>query len=391
MAILRLQSPSLCSEAVRILREEVEAAQEDERVHSMAIRPAAPCIAGSDVAALHADIAESRSDHYDSIAHLCRALAESSVPVVAMLDGNLHGPALGLAAHAHYSVVTDRTRLLLAGPEYGFVPESFATYQLARLPAGLGAYLALTGAALSGAELRQLGLATHYTEAQALNRLEVELGLQPQRCSRQLGGILDDVCLDPPTVPLEADSALYFAEEIATCFGEAQTLEQMVAALEAGGSPWHAQVLDRLRASSPLALSLSLSLIKHAEASDHWADCLAREAAVSAAALAASDCATGLAHLAELKAEIIGEAEEMAAGEGRFGDLRWHEEHEMRSPTSAPTRAAAAADGGKTRTGPPAGWAGGGAGGAAASGDRPAWEHASIEAVADADLAPYLS
>ena len=32
-----------------------------------------------------------------------------------------------------------------------------------------------------------------------------------------------------------------------------------------------------------------------------------------------------------------------------------------------------------------------GGGGAAARADRPAWEHASIEAVADADLAPYLN
>ena len=55
------------------------------------------------------------------------------VPVVAMLDGNLQGPALGLAAHARFSVVTDRTRLLLAGPEYGFVTESFATYQACAL------------------------------------------------------------------------------------------------------------------------------------------------------------------------------------------------------------------------------------------------------------------
>ena len=92
MAMLQLHSPLLSSEAVRIMRQEVDESQEDERVHSMAIRPVAPCIAGSDVAALHADTAESRSDHFDSIAHLCRALGESQVPVVAMLDGNLQGP-----------------------------------------------------------------------------------------------------------------------------------------------------------------------------------------------------------------------------------------------------------------------------------------------------------
>ena len=150
MAMLRLRWPTLGSEAVRIMQEEVDASQQDERVHSVAIRPVAPCIAGSDVAALHKDTAESRADHFDAIAHLCRTLGDSDVPVVAMLDGNLQGPALGLAAHARFSVVTDRTRLLLAGPEYGFVPESFATFQLARLPGGIGTYLSLTGAPLGG-------------------------------------------------------------------------------------------------------------------------------------------------------------------------------------------------------------------------------------------------
>jgi len=60
---------------------------------------------------------------------------------------------------------------------------------------------------------------------------------------------------------------------------------------------------------------------------------------------------------------------------------------------SAEMRAAAEAEGGKT--GPQAQGGGEGAGegggGAAASAARPAWEHASIEAVADADLAPYLN
>jgi len=304
-------------------------------VHSMAIRPAAPCIAGSDVAALHGDTVESRSDHFDSIAHLCRELGESKVPVVAMLDGNLQGPALGLAAHARFSVVTDRTRLILAGPEYGFVTESFATYQLARLPGGLGAYLCLTGAALGGSELKQLGLATHYTEAQALARLELEMSLQPQRASRQLEGILDTVCLDPPATPLGADSALYFANEIATCFGGAKSLDEIVISLEAGGTAWHMQVLERLRASSPLALHLSLTLLERAAATDQWPECLALEAAVSAAAMEAPDCAAGLPLLCDLKGEMQREAAEMAAGEGRFGELRWHEDHELRAPAAA--------------------------------------------------------
>ena len=74
-------------------------------------------------------------------------------------------------------------------------------------------------------------------------------------------------------------------------------------------------------------------------------------------------------------------------GEGRFGELRWHEEHELKSPAKAAAaaeRAEAEAEG--------AAWAeaaAGGEGGAASQ--QPVWEHASIEAVGEADLTPYLN
>ena len=39
---------------------------------------------------------------------------------------------LRLLAHAACGVVTERTRLALPGPTFGYVPESFASFQLAR-------------------------------------------------------------------------------------------------------------------------------------------------------------------------------------------------------------------------------------------------------------------
>merc|ERR1719502_304528 len=76
-------------------------------------------------------------------------------------------------------VVTERTRLGLPGAAYGYVPESFSSYQLARLPQGVGAYLALTGAELSGPELVRLQLATHITESHAVDNVERILSEQP--------------------------------------------------------------------------------------------------------------------------------------------------------------------------------------------------------------------
>ena len=108
--------------------------------------------------------------------------------------------------------MTERTRLALPGPTFGYVPESFASFQLAReLPDGVGAYLALTGAALTGAELVTLGLATHITESQALPRVEAELA---QWMSARRGGgaatarrLVDETCVAPPAAAAELDDS----------------------------------------------------------------------------------------------------------------------------------------------------------------------------------------
>ena len=77
-----------------------------------------------------------------------------------------------------------RTRASLPGPAHGFLSESFAAYQLTRLPEeyeGVGPYLMLTGASLTGQELFDIGIATHSTESQAVGRLEAELRNQRVR------------------------------------------------------------------------------------------------------------------------------------------------------------------------------------------------------------------
>lgn len=115
-------------------------------------------------------------EHFAPLSAVVRAIGDGPVPVVVTLDGHVTGSAIGLGAHARSCIVTERTRMSLPGPMYGIVPESFASYQLARLPRGLGAYLSLTGASLSGAEMVDLGLATHQTESQSLERVDGALG-----------------------------------------------------------------------------------------------------------------------------------------------------------------------------------------------------------------------
>jgi len=359
-AVLRLQRPALDPETVGLLQRDLDARGAQHAVSSVAIRCAERALVGSDLHALHAAEPAGRATHFQAVANLCRTLGESPVPVTAMLDGNLSGSALGLAAHSRFCVVTDRTRLTLPGAEFGCVPESFASHQLARLPGGVGAYLALTGAALSGAELLQLGLATHLTEAHAFERMEDELGMQASRGVERTAAVLADTCLVPPSDPGGPECALHFAREIEECFGGlgggGRSLRETLASLEAGGTEWHAQALERVRASSPLALQLSLALLERAAASECWTRSLRIEAAVSATALGAPDCAAGLGGLGELKAALVREAAGLEASDG-LGD----DDAEEAGADEAGLEAGAV----------------------------PRWEHDAVDAAADA-VAPYF-
>ena len=137
-AVLRPRRPVLGEGLVGALQQGIEQRASQHAVSSVAITGADQCLLGSDLDALQRALPVDRGKFFQSIANLCRSLSESPVPVAAVLDGNLSGCALGIAAHARFCVVTERTRLMLPGPEFGFVPESFAAFHLARLPAGLG-------------------------------------------------------------------------------------------------------------------------------------------------------------------------------------------------------------------------------------------------------------
>jgi len=180
----------------------------------------------------------------------------------------------------------------LPGPAFGFVPESFASYQLARLPRGLGTYLALTGATLSAREMVELGLATHATESKSLRRVNDILN---EQSTRHLGRTLrnvEEVCIEPRFYPYSDTDALFHIDSIEECFGQ-PTLPEILRALEAGTTPWHEQALGVLRASSPLAIHLTFNSIQRAAAAECWTTVLKMEADLTVKAMGSADFAAG--------------------------------------------------------------------------------------------------
>jgi len=240
-------------------------------------------------------------------------LGEATLPCVAVLDGCVSGGAVGLGAHAAACVVTERTRVTLPGPAHGCLPESFAAFQLSRLPmAGVGTYLALTGAALSGQEMVELGLATHATESQSVERLVDELRHQRARHLGRTLRTLETALIEPKREAYTEAHALFYAEHIAECF-TADSVEAILGRLDAGDTLWHAQAAHALRRASPLALALSHATLTAAASHACWTESLRYEAELCTAVLGAPDCVAGAPSLGASKRVVRRVAAEMEA------------------------------------------------------------------------------
>ncbi|APX93308.1 enoyl-CoA hydratase [Halomonas sp. 1513] len=94
-----------------------------------------------------------------------------SKPLLAWGDGIVMGGGMGLLAGARHRLVTERSRLAMPEISIGLYPDVGASWFLNRMPPGIGAYLALTGAQLNARDALDLGLADQLVPAQCREAL----------------------------------------------------------------------------------------------------------------------------------------------------------------------------------------------------------------------------
>jgi enoyl-CoA hydratase/carnithine racemase len=80
-------------------------------------------------------------------------------PILCWADGITMGGGVGIMNGASFRMVTDHTTLAMPEIALGLYPDVGATYFLNRLPGGIGLFLALTGASISGADAVATGMA----------------------------------------------------------------------------------------------------------------------------------------------------------------------------------------------------------------------------------------
>lgn len=120
-------------------------------------------------------------------------------PVLCWGNGIVMGGGVGLFNGASHRVVSDTTRFAMPEISIGLFPDVGGTWMLARLPCGIGHFLALSGAQINASDCLFLGLADAYLPQERYDALRQSLQQIDWRgdrvqLDRLLHGALADAC-----------------------------------------------------------------------------------------------------------------------------------------------------------------------------------------------------
>jgi enoyl-CoA hydratase len=172
-------------------------------------------------------------------------------PIVTFMDGVTMGGGVGIALPSRYRVATERTRLAMPETGIGLFPDVGAGWWLPQLHGRTGLWMVLTGARLGAADCELLGLATDIIPAGQVETVKAAVVREPAAIERILTEYEADAG-HPPVADHRDEIDRLFAGE---------TLEDVVAALEADGSEWALMQLVAMRPKSPMSAKVSFRLI----------------------------------------------------------------------------------------------------------------------------------
>jgi enoyl-CoA hydratase len=211
--------------------------------------------AGGDVRAVYDSVKTKPSDlnrsFFTEEYRLNRLIHRLKKPYVALVDGITFGGGLGLSVHGSHRIATERTLAGMPETGIGLFPDIGATWFLNRCPGKMGLYLALTGARVRAADALYVAFATHYAPSAALEGFKRDLV-----AGTDVDAAIRKIAADPGTPPLAAVQATIdrlFARD---------SVEAILAALEADGSDWARETLKDLRSKSPTSMKVTFEQLR---------------------------------------------------------------------------------------------------------------------------------
>jgi enoyl-CoA hydratase len=245
--------------------------------------------AGGDIRALYDHGREGFGDIFFRDEYRLNAhIAAYKKPYIAIMDGITMGGGVGISSHGAIRVVTERTKLAMPETGIGFFPDVGGTWLLGHAPGELGTFLGLTGESFGGADAIYAGLADLYIESANLPALIAKLEALPLQADvENVRSVVQgfSIAVTPPLAAHRTDIDLAFAHD---------TVEEIIAALDAAGTEFAKNTLAVLARKSPTSIKVALRLLRLGRASTSLKECLQREYDASHAVLASAEFYEGV-------------------------------------------------------------------------------------------------
>ncbi len=173
-------------------------------------------------------------------------------PYVALLRGFVMGGGVGVSVHGSHRVADETVTFSMPETGIGLFPDVGGSWFLPRLPGEIGMYLGLTGARMKTADALYAGVATHFVPAAKREAL-----LQSLAEGREIDMALRDVA---DTVP---DAYLIGHRAKIDAIFSANSVENILASLDADHTDWADDTAKTIRAKSPTATKLAFRQIRN--------------------------------------------------------------------------------------------------------------------------------
>lgn len=211
-------------------------------------------------------------------------LFEYAKPVVTIMDGVTMGGGVGLAAPSRYRVATERTTYAMPETGIGLFPDVGGGWFLSRMPGHIGLWLALTGARVKAADCELIGMATDFIESARIADFKVAL-------------IADPAAVETLLTEFEGDAGrpplAQHQDEIDRLFG-ADSVEAILAGLEAAETDWAREQLKVMASKSPQTMKVAYRQLKLGAAAKSFAENMAMEYRIGARVVQRPDFIEGV-------------------------------------------------------------------------------------------------
>jgi enoyl-CoA hydratase len=186
-------------------------------------------------------------------------------PYIALISGIVMGGGVGVSVHGSRRIADETTTFAMPETGIGLFPDVGGSHFLPRCPGETGMYLALTGARLKTADCLYAGIATHFVPAAKRATLIERLaaGAAPDAALEGLHEDVPDTFLKDHRAAIDA----IFAKE---------SVEAVLAALDADHTDWSRDTAKTIRAKSPTSTKLAFRQLREG-AKREFDDCMRME------------------------------------------------------------------------------------------------------------------